>query len=87
MGENRSPPPYSPAAVHSVSAAGRGALGVGPGMVWATPSPTRAGGSGKTAAAFGDRVYRYIRPSTKLFSKQSTRRRMKVRILSGAPLF
>ena len=35
--------PIAPAAGQSVPAAGRGALGVGSGMVCATPSPTRMG--------------------------------------------
>ena len=48
--------PIAPAAGQSVPAAGRGALGVGSGMVCAAPSPTQAGGAGKMAAAFGDGV-------------------------------
>ena len=46
----------APAAGQSVPAAGRGALGVGSGMVCATSPPRTDGGSGKMAAAFGDRV-------------------------------
>ena len=49
-------PNSPPAAGQSVPAAGRGALGAGSGMVCATLPPTPAGGAGKTAAAFGDRV-------------------------------